>query len=81
MRKIKIRGLETEMKKNKAEQDEMIQTLEETVTVQREVIEKQNSKISELEEKIIELEQKFQALSQYVNPAISSIISQLEDLS
>ena len=80
-RKIKIRGLETEMKKNKAEQDEKIQTLEET-------IEKQNSKISELEEKtqsqdrkIIELEQKFQSLSQYVNPAISSIISQLEDLS
>ena len=51
---------------------------------QRETIEKQNIKISELEEKdrkIIELEQKFQSLSQYVNPAISSIISQLEDLS
>ena len=77
MRKIKIRGLETKMKKNKAEQNEMIQTLEETVTVQSETIEKPNSKISELEEKIIE----FQALSQYVNLAISSIISQLEDLS
>ena len=83
-KKIKSRGLETEMKKNKAEQDEKIQTLEETVTAQRETIEKQNIKISELEEKdrkIIELEQKFQSLSQYVNPAISSIISQLEDLS
>ena len=101
-RKIKIRGLESEMKKNKAEQDEKIQTLEETVTVQRKTIEKQNSKISELEEKsqsqdrkiseleeksqsqdrmIIELERKFQSLSQYINPAISSIISQIEDLS
>ena len=88
------------MKKNK--QDEKIQTLEETVTVQRKTIEKQNGKISELEEKsqsqdrkiseleeksqsqdrmIIELERKFQSLSQYINPAISSIISQLEDLS
>ena len=105
-RKIKIRGLESEMKKNKAEQDEKIQTLEETVTVQRKTIEKQNSKISELEEKsqsqdkkiteleekleeksqsqdkkITELEERFQSLCQYINPTISTMITQIEDLS
>ena len=62
-RKIKSRGLEAEMKKNKAEQDEKIQMLEETITVQRETIEKFQSE----DRKITELEQKFQSLSQYVN--------------
>ena len=72
------------MKKNRAEQDEKIQMLEETITVQRETIEKFQSE----DRKITELEQKFQSLfqsqyvqSQFVNPAISSILSHLEDLS
>ena len=43
-RKIKIRGLETEMKKKQAEQDEKIKTLEETITVQSQVIEKMEEK-------------------------------------
>ena len=67
----KIHRLETKMKKNRAEQDEKIQMLEETITVQRETIEKFQSE----DRKITELEQKFQSLSQYINPAISSIIS------
>ena len=45
-RKIKIRGLETKMKKNQAEQDEKIKTLEDTVNIQREVIEKLEEKSS-----------------------------------
>ena len=98
-RKIKIRGLETEMKKNKAEQDEKIKTLEETITVQSEIIAKleeksqsQDKKITELEEKleeksqsqdkkITELEERFQSLCQYINPTISTMITQIEDLS
>ena len=43
-RKIKIRGLETEMEKKQAEQDEKIKTLEKTVTIQSQVIEKLEEK-------------------------------------
>ena len=78
--KIKIRGLETQMKKNQAEQEEKIKTLEETITIQREAIEKLEEKLQSQDRKIAELEQKFQALTQYINPTVSAIMSQLEDL-
>ena len=67
-KKIKIRGLETKMKKNQAEQEEKIKTLEETITIQREAIEKLEEKSQSQDRKIAELEQKFQALTQYINP-------------
>ena len=66
-RKIKVRGLETEMKKKQAEQDEKIKTVEETITVQSQVIEK--------------MEEKAQSLSQYISPAVGVLSSQLKDLS
>ena len=72
-KKIKIRGLETKMKKNQAEQEEKIKTLEET-------IEKLEEKSQSQDRKIAELEQKFQALTQYITPTVSAIMSQLEDL-
>ena len=74
-----------ELKNSSSEAAVMVvnQTLD--AKVKRETIEKQNSKNSELEEKsqsqdrkITGLEEKFQPLSQYINPTISSIISQLE---
>ena len=80
-RKIKIRGLETEMKKKQAEQDEKIKTLEETITVQSQVIEKMEEKAQSQDRKIAELEEKFQSLSQYISPAVGVLSSQLEDLS
>ena len=80
-RKIKIRGLETEMKKKQAEQDEKIKTLEETITVQSQVIEKMEEKSQSQDRKIAELEEKFQSLSQYISPAVGVLSSQLEDLS
>ena len=80
-RKIKIRGLETEMKKKQAEQDEKIKTLEKTVTIQSQVIEKLEEKSKSQDRKIAELEEKFQSLSQYIYPAVSILSSQLEDLS
>ena len=79
-KKIKIRGLKTKMKKNQAEQEEKIKTLEETITIQREAIEKLEEKSQSQDRKIAELEQKFQALTQYINPTVSAIMSQLEDL-
>ena len=80
-RKIKVRGLETEMKKKQAEQDEKIKTLEKTVTIQSQVIENLEEKSKSQERKIAELEEKFQSLSQYIYPAVSVLSSQLEDLS
>ena len=80
-RKIKVRGLETEMKKKQAEQDEKIKTVEETITVQSQVIEKMEEKAQSQDRKIAELEERFQSLSQYISPAVGVLSSQLKDLS
>ena len=61
------------MKKNNAEQDDKIKTLEEK-------LEKMEEKSQSQDRKIAELEQKLQALAQYIIPTVSAIISQQEDL-
>ena len=74
-RKIKVRGLETEMKKKQAEQDEKIKTLEETITIQSQVIEKMEEKSQSQDRKIAELEENFQSLSVHLSSCWCSQLS------